>query len=150
MDVERGGRHILISGMAMIMVGLLWGTVFNNTPYPRLALTAHIQLMLHGMLFILLAVLLLKLDHGVGPKSVRVMILSVWLAWVMAFSEIANAWWGTSQMLVIAGTQAGAPGALPWQEAFVKLVHIAASIPLIAAWALLMAGFIRKGSRSAA
>ena len=91
-----------------------------------------------------LATLLLKLPHCVGRKSVWIMLLSVWLVWAMALSEAANAWWGTTQMLPIAASQAGATGGEPWQELVMKLTHISAGLGLVVAWALLVVGFVRK------
>jgi hydroxylaminobenzene mutase len=143
MNTEHRSRQILIHGLAMILVGLVWGLVIPHTPYPRLALGAHTQFELSGILFLIVALLLLKLPHAVGPKSILVMLLAVWLTWLMALSEVANAWWGTTQILPIAGRQAGAPGAAPWQETTVKFAHIVAGLVLIVAWALLLIGFLR-------
>lgn len=148
MNVQKGGRQILIHGIALVLVGLVWGLVIPNTPYPRLALGAHIQFETNGLLFIVLAVLLLKLPHSVGSKSVWVMVLSVWLTWFMALSEAANAWWGTTQMLPIAASQAGATGGERWQELVVTLTHISAGIALIVAWALLLVGFVKNTDTS--
>jgi len=143
MSIQSGGRQILIHGMALVLVGLVWGLVVPHTPHPRLALGAHIQFVTNGMLLIVLAVLLLKLPHRVGPKSVWVMVMAAWLTWPMAISEAANAWWGTTQMLPIVASQAGVTGGQAWQELLVKLSHIAAGLGLIAAWALLLAGFVK-------
>jgi hypothetical protein len=107
-------------------------------------LAAHIQFETNGMLFIVLATLLLALPHRVGRTSVWVMLLSVWLTWAMALSEVANAWWGTTQMLPIAARQAGATGGAPWQELVVKLTHIGAGLGLIVAWSLLVVGFVKR------
>jgi len=148
MNVQKGGQQILIHGIALVLVGLVWGLVIPNTPYPRLALGAHIQFETNGLLFIVLAVLLLKLPHSVGSKSVWVMVLSVWLTWFMALSEAANAWWGTTQMLPIAASQAGATGGERWQELVVTLTHISAGIGLIVAWALLIVGFMKNTDTS--
>lgn len=148
MNVQKGGQQILIHGIALVLVGLVWGLVIPNTPYPRLALGAHIQFETNGLLFIVLAVLLLKLPHSVGSKSVWVMVLSVWLTWFMALSEAANAWWGTTQMLPIAASQAGATGGERWQELVVTLTHISAGIALIVAWALLLVGFVKNTDTS--
>jgi hydroxylaminobenzene mutase len=129
--------------MALILAGLVWGLVVPHTPYPRLALAAHIGFEGSGVLFIVVAILLLKLPHCVGRKSVWVILLSVWLTWVMLLSEVANAWWGTTQILPIAAHQAGAPGGAPWQELVVKLAHIVAGLALIVAWTLLLIGFVK-------
>jgi hydroxylaminobenzene mutase len=72
------------------------------------------------------------------------MLLAAWLIWPMALSEVANAWWGTTQMLPIAAAQAGATGGVPWHEAVVKVTHIAAGLGLVVAWALLLIGFLKK------
>ena len=145
MSVQSGGRQILIHGLALVLVGSVWGLVVPATPYPRLALGAHIQFESSGLLFIVLAILLLKLPHNVGRNSICVMVLSVWLTWPMVLSEAANAWWGTTQMLPIAASQAGATGGEPWQELVVKLTHMVAGLGLIIAWALLVVGFVTRG-----
>jgi hydroxylaminobenzene mutase len=146
MTIASGSKQILIHGTAFILVGLLWGLVVPHTPYPRLALTAHVEFEENGVLFIVLAILLLSLPHRVGRKSVWVMLLSVWLTWLLILSEVANAWWGTTQILPIAAHQAGASGAAPWQELIVTLAHIVGGLVLIVAWILLMVGFIRPSS----
>jgi hydroxylaminobenzene mutase len=148
MDVRRGGQEILLNGLALVFAGLLWGLAVPHTPYPRLALGAHIQLELNGLLLIVMAALLLKFDNDVGQRSIIVMRLSAWLTWPMALSEAANSWWGTKSILPLAAYQAGAAGGLPWQEDAVALTHVAVGLCLIAAWALLILGFARSGGRS--
>jgi hypothetical protein len=100
------------------------------------------------MLFIILATALLALPHNVGVKSVWVMVGAAWLTWAMALSEVANAWWGTTQMLSIAAAQAGATKAEPWQELVVNLTHIGAGLALIVAWSLLVIGFLTQAPSS--
>ncbi|KAL2056255.1 hypothetical protein ABVK25_003278 [Lepraria finkii] len=36
-------QHLLLSGCALCLSGLLWGPFVGSTTYPRLALGAHIQ-----------------------------------------------------------------------------------------------------------
>ena len=116
---------------------------FPRTPHPRLALGAHIQFVTNGMLFIVLATAMLTLPHRVGIKSAWVMVAAAWLTWAMAISEVANSWWGTTQMLPIAASQAGATGGDSWQEMIVALAHIGAALGLIAGMVLLIIGFLR-------
>jgi hydroxylaminobenzene mutase len=144
MNTQDRSRQILIQGLMLVMAGLIWGFVVPHTPHPRLALVAHVQFVSNGLLVIVMAVLLLKLPHRVGPRSAAVMLLATWLIWPMALSEAANAWWGTTQMLPIAAGQAGATGGTAWQELVVKLAHIAAGLGLVVAWGLLVAGFLKK------
>jgi len=144
LSIHSSSRQILVHGLMLVLVGLVWGLVVPNTPYPRLALGAHLQFETNGLLFIVLATLLLALPHRVGRLSVRVMLLAAWLTWAMALSEVANAWWGTKQMLPIAAAQAGATGGAPWQELVVKLTHIGAGLSLMVAWLLLVVGFVKR------
>jgi hypothetical protein len=149
MSIQRGSRQILIHGLSMVLVGLVWGLVIPNTPFPRLALGAHIQLVENGLLLVVLATLLLALPHRVGRWSVWVIVLAAWLTWAMALSEVANAWWGTNRVLPIVAREGGAIGGAPWQESIVTLTHIAAALALIAAWVLLIIGFLRTAGDGA-
>jgi hydroxylaminobenzene mutase len=143
MTIQTGGKQILIHGLALILAGLLWGFAPSLTPYPRLAVGAHIQFETNGLLFVVLGILL-KLPHSVGGKAVWVIVVSAWLTWLMALSEVANAWWGANQMLPVAARQAGAAGAAPWQELAVKLCHVPAALGLILSLLLLIVGFVRR------
>jgi hypothetical protein len=143
MRIQRGSRQILIHGLSMVLVGLVWGLVIPNTPFPRLAVGAHIQLVENGLLLVVLATLLLALPHRVGRRSIWVMVLAAWLTWFMALSEVANAWWGTSRVLPIVAREGGATGGAAWQESIVTVTHIGAALALIAAWVLLIIGFLR-------
>lgn len=79
--------------------------------------------------------------HEVGLKAVWVMVVTVWLTWAMAMSEVGNARWGTTQTLPIAASQAGAAGDEPWQEPIVTLTHSGArGLGLIIVWSLLVVG----------
>jgi (hydroxyamino)benzene mutase len=147
MNDPNRSRQILIHGLLLVFAGLLWGLVVPHTPYPRLAVGAHIQFVSSGLMFVVVAILLLKVPSGVGRKSIWVMLAAVWLTWAMALSEAANAWWGTTQMLPIAGHQAGAVGATAWQEGLIKVTHIGAGLVLIVAWGLLVVGFVKGDTR---
>ena len=43
MTIQTGGKQILIHGLALVLAGLVWGFAPPLTPYPRLAVGAHIQ-----------------------------------------------------------------------------------------------------------
>lgn len=144
MSVHGGSRQILIHGIALILAGLVWGLVIPGTPFPRLALGAHIQFVTNGLLFMVLATVLLALPHRVGIRSIWAMVVAAWLTWGMALSEVANAWWGTTRMLPISAGQAGALGGESWQETIVALAHVSAGLGLIVAWALLLLGVLRQ------
>ena len=146
MNVRSGSRQLLIHGLLLVLVGLVWGLVVPATPHPRLALGAHIQFVTNGMLFLAMATALLALAHSVGLRSIWAMLVAAWFTWAMAISELANSWWGTTQMLSLAAGQAGVSGAEPWQELVVKLTHVSAGLGLIVAWTLLVVGFLKQAS----
>src|SRR6266404_190265 len=110
MNIDKCARHILISGSAMILVGLIGGILVPIAPFPRLALGAHIQFVTNGMLFVIQALVLHLFHPRFGNKSAWITVLAAFLTWFMAFSEAMNSWWGTLQTLPIAGHQAGATG----------------------------------------
>lgn len=150
MSVTGRSRQVLIHGLSLVMVGLVWGIFVPSTPYPRLALVAHIQFTSNGLLYVVLATLLLTLRHDVGPRSSAVMVGAAWLTWPMLLSQVANAWWGTQEMLPIAAQQAGAHGAAPWQELVLTVTHALGGLAIVIAWGLLIAGFLRRPSAHAA
>ncbi len=143
MTLQTGGKQILIHGLALVLAGLVWGFAPPLTPYPRLAVGAHIQFETNGLLFVVLGILVLRLPHSAGSGTVRVIVVSAWLTWLMALSEVANAWWGTNQLLPVAAAQAGADGGAPWQELVVKLCHLPAAMGLILSFVLLIIGVAR-------
>ncbi len=137
-------RSNLRQGAALMMVGLLWGMVVPATPYPRLALGAHIQLTGSGVMFLVAGLVISHLGLGAGTLSGGILTAGPWFAWFMALSEMANAWWGTRNMLPIAAQQAGATGAAAWQEHAVSAAHMVAAIVLIAYWGTILVGLFRN------
>ncbi|MFM7141610.1 MAG: hypothetical protein ACKO2K_06800 [Alphaproteobacteria bacterium] len=128
------------NGAAMMLVGLLWGLTVGAAPYPRLALTAHIQFLVNGIPSVLAGLMILSGACAIGPKAAAFVFWSHVVSWIVPLSEAAGAYWGTKQALPIAAGQAGAPGGAPWQESLVLATHVVASIFLIAAWVLLVRG----------
>ena len=87
-------RTILLNGMCMILAGLLWGLAIPQTPFPRIALSAHIQYEVNGVLFIVLALILIAAKPGITRFSGMAMLTATWLTWPMLLAASANAWWG--------------------------------------------------------
>jgi hydroxylaminobenzene mutase len=52
-DLFHVSRSNLRQGAVYMLVGLVWGMVVPASPFPRLALGAHIQLTAHGVMFLL-------------------------------------------------------------------------------------------------
>lgn len=144
MDDKSTGRHILLHGLSMGLVGLFWGLAVPETPFPRIALSAHIQFMVNGLVFMLLALVVLNIHHGLGSRSLFALRAAAWLAWPMLLAATANAWWGTNELLPLAAQQAGATGGEAWQEAIVTLTHVVGGTSLILAWGLLLIGIAKN------
>jgi hydroxylaminobenzene mutase len=143
-DLSDVSRSNLRQGAVYMLVGLVWGMVIPATPFPRLALGAHIQLTIHGIMFLVAGLVIAHLPLAKRGASANVLIAGPWLTWPVMLSEMANAWWGTRKMLPITAAQAGAIGAEPWQEAIVMVAHLIGAIVLIAYWGIIAIALFRK------
>ncbi|KAK3367798.1 hypothetical protein B0H63DRAFT_489793 [Podospora didyma] len=150
--------YLLRHGSGLIGFGLLFGFVVPMTPYPRLALTAHIQFAVEGTM-VLAAGLLLNSDpfpslsssaklerktmaDRLTPLQRRVVYWGCAGIWVTLLSEAANAWWGTRWVLPIAHGAAGllvkfsgddGPAEV-WMERVVAVAHYPFSVALATVW----------------
>ena len=143
-DLFHVSRSNLRQGAVYMMVGLIWGLAIPATPFPRLALGAHIQLTAHGVMYLVAGLVILRLPKTTGSMSAIILIVGPWLTWPVMLTEMANAWWGTRGMLPIAAEQAGATGSGPWQEGIVKVAHLIGAVVLLAYWGTILVGLFRK------
>lgn len=141
---ERVGRSNLRQGAVYIIVGLVWGMAVPETPFPRLALGAHIQLTAHGVMFLVAGLMVLHLGLGHGRASRLILVGGPWLTWPVMLSEMANAWWGARRILPIAAQQAGATGAEPWQEAIVSGAHLIGALVILVYWGTILGGLFGR------
>ena len=63
--------------MGLILVGLVWGFVVPHTTSPRLALTAHIQFMVNGLLLMIMGEVVVKFITRIGARSMAVTVLTL-------------------------------------------------------------------------
>ncbi len=137
-------RSNLRQGAVYMMVGLVWGMVIPATPFPRLALTAHIQLTANGLMFLVAGLVIMHLRMGSATVSGKILIAGPWLTWPVMLTEMANSWRGTRNMLPIAAGQAGATGADIWQEALVTVAHLVGAVVLVVYWGVILFWLFRK------
>jgi hydroxylaminobenzene mutase len=64
-------RSNLRQGAVYMLVGLVWGMVIPASPFPRLALAAHIQLTAHGVMFLVAGLVILHLPIVAGSVPAR-------------------------------------------------------------------------------
>jgi hydroxylaminobenzene mutase len=143
-DLIHVSRSNLRQGVVYMMVGLIWGVAIPATPFPRLALGAHIQLIVTGVMFLVAGLVILHLPRTTGSVSAKILLAGPWLGWPAMLTEMANAWWGTRNVLPIAAEQAGATGSGPWQEGIVTVAHVLGSVVLLVYWGTILVGLFRK------
>ena len=137
-------RSNLRQGAVYMLVGLVWGMVIPASPFPRLALGAHIQLTAHGVMFLVAGLVILRLSIVTGSVSAKILVAGPWLTWPVMLTEMANAWWGARNTLPIAAEQAGAAGAVLWQETIVTFAHMVGALVLVLYWGVILAGLFRN------
>jgi hydroxylaminobenzene mutase len=142
-NLAYASRSNLRQGAVYMLVGLIWGMVVPATPFPRLALTAHIQLTANGIMFLVAGLVILRLPFAKSGLSAIILVAGPWLTWPVMLTEMVNAWWGARNMLPIAAGQAGAVGAQPWQETSVTVAHLIGALVLIVYWCVILTGLVR-------
>jgi hydroxylaminobenzene mutase len=142
-NLAYASRSNLRQGAVYMLVGLIWGMVVPATPFPRLALTAHIQLAANGIMFLVAVLVILRLPIAKSGVSAKILITGPWLTWPVMLTEMVNAWWGARNMLPIAAGQAGAVGAQSWQETSVTVAHLLGALVLLVYWCVILTGLVR-------
>ncbi|KIM20395.1 hypothetical protein M408DRAFT_332907 [Serendipita vermifera MAFF 305830] len=122
----------------MGLLGLLWGTHVVSTPFPRLALTAHIQAMGNGTMLTALGLVLRQTDLlSLNPIQSAIVYYGLNATWAPTISEALNSYWGAKQVLPISAQQAGATGAAAWQEHIVTAAHLIPVLFIVPPFAVL-------------
>ena len=135
---------LALNGAGLMLAGLICGALVPATPYPRLMLSAHnAGFTVSGTLSILAALLLSSSLSSIPRRSANIVVGGHVALWVLSFSEVAAAFWGTNRALPLAAAEAGAPGGAPWQETLVTVCHVVPAILLIVAWGILVWGVWR-------
>jgi hypothetical protein len=95
-------HSVIRSGLSLQLFGLCWGFAVQATPYPRLALTAHINLMAGGAMVLLAGIVLLHPSViQLSTLQSRIVYWGLGGLWLPMAAQCANAFWGTNQMLPI-------------------------------------------------
>ena len=144
MSSRRPATWLALNGVLLMLVGMFAGVAIPFVPYPRLMLSAHnAGFTVSGTLSLVAAFLLSSSLCSIPRRAATVVIVGHVVLWVLSFSEVAAAFWGTNKALPLAAAEAGAHGGAPWQELTVTLCHAVPAILLMVAWALLVWGVWR-------
>ena len=91
---------LLKSGSLLLTVAFSWGIVIPATPFPRIALSNHLNMIQHGVLSIAAGLILYQ--KGLVELSEWQVLLvgfSHFYLWPLNVVSICNAWWGTNKTL---------------------------------------------------
>ncbi|KAJ3047957.1 hypothetical protein HK097_011019 [Rhizophlyctis rosea] len=148
-DNETLALSVLRHGMGLIVAGLVWGFFIPQTPFPRLALTAHIQFQAEGAMILLAGLLLnskpfpksdVQVASTLSALQARLVRIGAIMVWPILLSEVANAWWGTKATLPLLYA-AGVPShwtAEEWQELVLAVTHYGGSPFIVLAMGILL------------
>ena len=91
---------LIKSGALQLTAAFIWGPFLPNTPYPRIALSSHLNLIQEGLLAIAAGLItrdseLVKLTNG----QLNFIIWAHLGLWGIDFVSMCNSFWGTNKTL---------------------------------------------------
>ena len=140
MDRADRARGLFWHGMALVLLGLLFGTVVQSVANPRIGLSAHTGTIMNGILVVAMGAFWTQL--ALAP---RLETLAYWLvvdgSYLNAVSLFLAGVFGTSRSTPLHG--AGHAGS-PWQEVLVAAGLTVGAIAVLAGCALAFWGLRRQ------
>src|SRR5215467_4537663 len=129
-------RRLMWHGMLLFLLGLITGLLEQRFANVRMALAAHLEGVMNGILLLAL---------GAAWNEVRLSHpVKVTAYWAALYGAYVN--WLVTSIAAAFGTAAGSPitsaghSGQPWQEIFVAIGFITVSIAIIAASILVLWG----------
>jgi hypothetical protein len=96
------GLTLLQSGSILLAAGFAWGIFIPRTRYPRIALSTHVNMILHGLLSIAAGYILREKELvDMSPWQFWTVAVAHYYLWAMDVVSVLNAWWGTNKALAI-------------------------------------------------
>ena len=89
--------RLLQSGALLLTTGFVFGMFVHSTKYPRIALSAHINILQHGLLSIAAGLILRTEAVKLDEWQVWVVFVAHLYSWFVNFVSACNAWWGASK-----------------------------------------------------
>ena len=134
-------RTLIRSGFFLLLCGLLTGLAVPTFTNPRMALSAHLEGVLNGILLVVLGLI-----WGHLTLSSR---LAKFIFWLFIYAAFAN--WGVTTLGAAFGTSRLTPlagagySATPLQEAFVQVIQVSLALAVIAATTLVLYSLRGRG-----
>lgn len=135
-------RRLAATGVALLMAGLMTGFTPAVVANPRMALSAHLEGILNGVMLLALSAIWHRV--ALGPRA------QGWAFGLIAFASVTN--WATVLLAAIWGAGArsmpiaanGMIGA-PWQESVIAAALLALSLAILAGLGLVLRGLLARG-----
>ena len=138
-EISRERRLLLTAGALLFLLGLVTGLFSPTMANPRMGLSAHLEGLMNGIALIALGCAWKHL--ALGPAWRRTAIgLLLYGSFVNWLSVLLAALWNAGRLTPIAAPD---PTATGWQETVVAFGLLSLSAAIIAAFAILVAGFWR-------
>ena len=139
MDTTDRAHRLFFHGMALVVVGLVMGTVIQSLANPRLGLSAHTGTLLNGALVIAMGAFWSRLALPPALETI-----AWWLvvagSWVSAVALFLGAAFGTNTGTPLHGA---AHPAAPWQEALVGAGLVGGGVAVLVGCGLALWGLRR-------
>lgn len=137
MDRARG---LMAAGAVLILLGLVTGLAVAAMPFPRLALSSHLEALMNGMVLMILGLAWGHLALGRRAEAV-----AFWAALYGAFANwvgtgLSGLWGGTRFLPIAAGGQMAAPG----QALVIDALLVTLALADILALSLVAFGLARR------
>lgn len=123
-----------------MLLGLLTGLAVPAFPYPRLALSSHLEALMNGMVLMILGLVWehLALSRRWRTLAFRAAIYGAFANWIG--TGLSGLWGGTQFLPQAAGGQMAAPG----QAAVIDALLITLALADILALTLVVLGLLRR------
>jgi hydroxylaminobenzene mutase len=141
MDERSNRKNFVVAGVLLILLGLLTGFIIPSTRNPRVAMSAHVEAIMGGMILLLVGGVVWEHVHF-GERAARVvkylLFYSTYSNW---FFLLLAALWGTGKMLPIAARGFHGTGT---QELIVSMGFVTSALSIVVAFIALLASMKTK------
>jgi hydroxylaminobenzene mutase len=91
------GLALVKNGALQLTTGFIWGVLIPFPPYPRIALSAHMNIIQHGLLSIAAGYII---QDGLAHYSnwqLYIISGAHFGLWALDIISLVNSWWGTNR-----------------------------------------------------
>lgn len=131
-------EKLIFLGLILFLIGLFVGLIVQNSPNPRMALSAHLEGVMNGMFLVILGLIWMRL-----VLSETILKITFWLTVYGTFANliavIIAAVTGFGKMMPIAGGQEGTT----LIEGLISFLLISLALCMLAVCIIVLIGFYK-------